>query len=238
MAVVGRWRGRWLWALGALVGATAAVVYAAAVVHVPAFRNMRPAIAWPVLAALFALSEAVVVHLHFRADTDSISVSELPLVLGLFFATPPHLVLAQVVGAAAGLALVRRQRPSALVMNLATLSLQCMVALLVFHALVRHDPVSVQGWVAAMAATAASAGIGVAATVAAIVVSHHRAPRARTVPTFALGLTATFITANFAVVAALALRDDSLSAVPLLFMTVVLLLAFRAYGKERTRLDS
>ncbi|HXW31951.1 MAG TPA: EAL domain-containing protein, partial [Acidimicrobiales bacterium] len=41
-----------------------------------------------------------------------------------------------------------------------------------------------------------------------------------------------------AVVAALALRDDSLSAVPLLFMTVVLLLAFRAYGKERTRLDS
>ena len=37
------------------------------------------------LASLFYLAEALVVHFHFRRDAHSFSLSEVPLVLGLFY---------------------------------------------------------------------------------------------------------------------------------------------------------
>src|SRR5687767_3623719 len=45
-------------------------------------------IPWWVLAVLFYLAEVFVVHIQFQRDAHSVSLGELPLVLGLFFAGP------------------------------------------------------------------------------------------------------------------------------------------------------
>src|SRR5438094_5440814 len=43
---------------------------------------------WWALLVMFHLTEAHVVHVQFRRDSESFSLSEIPLVLGLFFASP------------------------------------------------------------------------------------------------------------------------------------------------------
>ena len=61
---------------------------------------------WPYvlgIAGLFALSELGLVHIEFRHQAYSCSLSGIPMVLGVLTGTPTHLVLARVLGAAGGL---------------------------------------------------------------------------------------------------------------------------------------
>ncbi|MHB8438671.1 MAG: diguanylate cyclase domain-containing protein [Acidimicrobiales bacterium] len=191
------------------------------------------------LAALFCVCEIVVVHLHFRAHAHSISMGELPLVLGLFFASPDVLVLAQIVGAAVALIAVRRQNPLKLGFNLTNLALQCVIAQAVFLALIAGRPVlSAPGWGYAIVATLAAAIVGIAAIVGAIVLSHSDVPLRRSAQTFALGLAATFSTTNLAVVAGGAVATRLYLIAPLTMVAVAVAVAYRAYGAERSRRDS
>jgi hypothetical protein len=65
--------------------------------------------ALPVLVVLVVLAESAQVHVEIRRQTVSLSLSELPLVLGLFLLDPLPLLLARVVG---GLLVTgRRGRP-------------------------------------------------------------------------------------------------------------------------------
>src|SRR4051812_5815734 len=50
------------------------------------------------LAVAFGATQVLVVHLHFRRSAHSFTLSELPLVVGLFYADPMHLVVASVLG--------------------------------------------------------------------------------------------------------------------------------------------
>jgi predicted transporter len=49
---------------------------------------------WPVLATLFAASVVLRVHLQFRREVHSVTLMEVPLVLGLHFVDPAGMVLA------------------------------------------------------------------------------------------------------------------------------------------------
>ena len=48
---------------------------------------------WPVLAGLFATSVVLRIHLQFRREVHSVTLMELPLVLGLHFVAPAGMVL-------------------------------------------------------------------------------------------------------------------------------------------------
>src|SRR6266571_973235 len=74
---------------------------------------------WWTLALVFLLAEARVVHLHYRTEAHSLSLSELGLVLGLFFVSPSGLLLAQLCGAGVAVVVLRRQRPLKAIFNLA-----------------------------------------------------------------------------------------------------------------------
>ena len=52
-------------------------------------------IPWWVLAAAFAATEIWVFHIQFGREAKSISISEIPLVLALFYSTPSDLMLAK-----------------------------------------------------------------------------------------------------------------------------------------------
>src|SRR5690242_10656439 len=77
---------------------------------------------WYVLATVFSVTQACMVHLHFRRGAHSFSMSEVPLVLGLFFATPRGLLVAQLVGRAIVFAVQHRKSPIKAIFNLANLS--------------------------------------------------------------------------------------------------------------------
>jgi diguanylate cyclase (GGDEF)-like protein len=121
-------------------------------------RNLEPVhllpLPWWALAAMFALAEVFVVQFEIRRGTVSFSLSEIPLVLGLFFASPSGLVVGQVAGAAAALALHRRQKPIKLAFNLSLLALQACLAVALFHPILSlGDPLGPAGWLATLTVT-------------------------------------------------------------------------------------
>ena len=90
--------------------------------------------AW-LLAAGFYLAEAKVIHSPSAARTRS-SMSELPLVAGLFLVNPPAFIVARLVGSAIALFFNRRQRGVKLAFNLAQFSLASVVSVAIVHAIV------------------------------------------------------------------------------------------------------
>src|SRR5580704_5837152 len=100
-------------------------------------------IPWWVLIPLFCAAEVFVVHIQFRRDAQSFSLSELPLVVGFFFAPPLVVVLSMVAGTALALSIHRRQSPLKLAFNLANFTVANSVAAVLFVSLVnRNDPLS------------------------------------------------------------------------------------------------
>src|ERR671919_266936 len=112
-----------VWLLSGAIAVAAVFLYAAGVRRLPtlAAGDWLPL---PLLVGLFYLAELTVVHFRFRRDAHSFSLSEVPLVLGLFFAAPWALVPAQLIGSALALTLHRRQPVLKLAFNLSQFALQ------------------------------------------------------------------------------------------------------------------
>ena len=139
-----------VWMLtGVLAGVTAIVHFASRSMSQlnPPFR-----IPWWILAALFLLAEMNVIYVQVRRDGFMFSLSEVPLVLGLFFTDVDGLVLAQVIGAGVALAAWRRQPPVKLFFNLSHLALEATLAFAIMRAIGGMDPLGPIGWAAAGAA--------------------------------------------------------------------------------------
>jgi diguanylate cyclase (GGDEF)-like protein len=117
-----------------------------------------------VVAILVAVSEAYPVHLHFRSQVHSLSLSDAALVFGLFTLSPAHLLGAYLGGTAVAVVVLRRQRPIKAAFNLALFALTCTIAIALFQPISRAgDPFQGAGWVGAFTATSAAAVVGVLA---------------------------------------------------------------------------
>jgi diguanylate cyclase (GGDEF)-like protein len=124
-----------IWALNGLLAAIAGAVYVVAVAPLRQHDGLAvsPIAVLGVLVAMFAATESWRVFIHFRQEAQSYSLSEIPLVIGVFVVSPDHLVLARVVGAAIGLGLVRRQDPKKLAFNLASFALEAETVTVLVH---------------------------------------------------------------------------------------------------------
>src|SRR5262249_18701172 len=141
----------WLFILA--VGVTSAGVWAYDIVSfAPLSGNFS--LRWWQLAIAFYLAEVYVVHLQFRKQAHTLSLTEFGLVLGMFFASPAGLLAAQFVGAGVALSVHRRQRPMKLAFNLAELPLCSGIALLVFRSYYDGDPHSMRTWALLLVAAA------------------------------------------------------------------------------------
>ncbi|MFI7600313.1 putative bifunctional diguanylate cyclase/phosphodiesterase [Actinoplanes sp. NPDC049681] len=109
------------------------------------------------LTVLFAVTDKFVVSLPVRRGYHNISLSEIPLVLGLIMVHPALLVAARIAGGLPGLATFRRQRGAKLAFNTCLFATQATVAGVVFHlAAGAADPLGPVGWLAVYGATFAS----------------------------------------------------------------------------------
>ena len=124
---------------------------------------------WWGFAIGFAATEYFVIHLHLRRDAHSLSLSELPLLLGYGFLAAPVLLVARLVGAAFTLVVLRRQASTKLVFNLSLFALETVVGLIIFRSILGdHPPTDSRAWIAAGAATLATDVLGSIAISAAI----------------------------------------------------------------------
>ena len=158
----------------------AAVVALSAEVWVPILAHGGPpaaggiSIPWWELAVAFYLAEVFVVHLQFRKQAHTLSLTEIGLVLGLFFASPANLLAAQLAGAAVALSVHRRQRPIKLAFNLAQMPLCTGIALLVFRSFPHESAESVQTWAVVLLAVAIAHTVGVGLVSAVIGVAEAK----------------------------------------------------------------
>ena len=85
-----------------------------------------------VLFAGFAVAEVAVVHIPVGRNSHTLTLSDIPLVTGLFFLPPITYVLVRVLGAVAPLAMRNRRSPRKLVFNIAWYGIEASVAVLLW----------------------------------------------------------------------------------------------------------
>ena len=193
-------------------------------------------IPWLLLAALFYLAEVCLVHLHFRRGAHSFSMSEVPLVLGLFFATPRELLLAQFVGCALALAVQRRQSLLKAAFNLANFAVTTSVAVFLLRAIVPlGSHFDVRAWVGAVVATMVYAALGSVAVGVAISLSEHRAEAGRLGYAFLMLLGSSLTNLSLGLVAATVIDYRPDAAWLLMVPAATVFLAYRAYIREREK---
>ena len=194
------------------------------------------------LALLFYAGEIAVVHVKFKRNTQSFSMSEIPLVLGLFFISPALLVVAQLIGNAAALTINRRQPGLKLAFNLAQFSLVTITSVVLFRTFAAGaDPFGPLGWVAAIGAVAAGNVVANGLVHFAIRATGGRLPSDQIAEVLLLSTLASAVNTSIALLAVALFETRPSAAWLALVPLVVLYGAYRAYigqKQERARLEA
>lgn len=223
-----------VWLLIAAIATAAALLYWVSIRTNEGFDAPMP-IPWWALAALFYLTERHLVDMEFRRDAHSFSLSEIPLVLGLFLCSPGGLLVAQLTGM--GAALLRRRLPATkLLFNLSIAALGVGIATTLIRVLA--VPVGSFGpstWSAAFLSTAAVSFVEVVLITSVIYLSEDGLPRGARAKSLLFGLAVTVTNTSIALAAVTILRFDARAAGLLVLPGAALLLCYRAYSWQRQK---
>ena len=216
----------------ALTGVLAAVgtIMFVAVLRHPAHPPLTLYIPWWLLAILFGAAEVWVFHLQFGREAKSISISEVPLILGLFYAAPGPLMLGRVLGPAVVIVLWRRQTPLKAALNICLFYANGAVAIFTFRLFgagsVSDGP---RTWIAAVAA--ATLSIGVDLLVLSLILRWYTgSARTDSIKGSLAGLSIAAGSSVVGIVSVLTLRLGPLAAIPLALAGAVLMIGYRSYS--------
>ena len=195
-------------------------------------------ISWWALIPLFCAAEVFVVHLQFRRDAHSFSLSELPLVAGFFFAPPLVVVLSMVAGTALALFFHRRQSPLKLAFNLANFTVaNSVVAVLFVHLVDHHDPLSATSFLGVLLAILAGGVLQSLVILAAISLSEGRIDAAGIAATFGFTQAATVVNTCLALIGVRIVWENPAEIWLLAIPTIGVFIAYRFYVAEREKRD-
>jgi diguanylate cyclase (GGDEF)-like protein len=229
---------RRVWVFNGVLALLCALVWGIGLrgLDVPAFGE-TPVLAWYWLALAFYLAEVLVVHLQFRKQAHTLSLTEIGLTLGLLLATPSSLLIGQLAGTLVALGINRRRSQlrqlARFAFNLAELPLCSGIALLVFRALASPADSAPHLWVLVLLACAVAHVVGILLVSAVIAIAEERlqAPQlGRTLLTSTLGALAT-ASLGLAVVELLEVRP--LAVILLVIPVLACVAAFRGYMEQR-----
>ena len=126
---------------------------------------------WFVLAGGFVVTEVFVIRLHVRRESHSVTLSELPFMLGLAMASPMALVAGRLTGSVVALVFHRRSPFHRVVFNAAQFFLETMVAVGVYRSLLDGSaPTSLVGAGVALLALVCAFAVGGAAVAVVVAV--------------------------------------------------------------------
>ncbi len=193
---------------------------------------------WWLLAIFFAATETAIIHIPVQRDAHTISMSEIPLILGLLFASPVELLVGRVAGAVLALALYRRQPIEKICFNATLFALEVVTAVTVYRAVLgTASPAAPRGWVAAL--VAAGAAIVVAASLVNVAIGVHGngRPFGETMRAFVAGLLISIGTAFIGALSALIVWHDARATFVLVGAAGMFYLLIRVYGSLSRRHD-
>jgi diguanylate cyclase (GGDEF)-like protein len=222
-----------VWALTVVLVAIAAVL--AAIEMTAGQPTAAPIpLPWWVLAGLFYVTESKVVHLHIGRSAHSFSMSEIPVVYGIFFFRPAEFIAARLIGAGLALVISRRQRSVKLGFNLAQFLLCSVVTLGIVHLLVADGaPFGPRAWPAAFLATSAENMVGVFAVTAAISLAEGALQLARIPRMLLMGSVVSLTNTSLALLLITVLFVEPAAALLFGVPILAVFVAYRAYVSER-----
>jgi diguanylate cyclase (GGDEF)-like protein len=201
---------------------------------------------WPLLAALFAAAVMLRVQVKTDREVHSITLVELPLVLGLFLVDPLGLVVARLVGSVPALlhAWLAQRRPSARrsgwrpLFDTSLALLEASVAVVVFDAVLGgDDPRGTPGMVATFTAVLAADLLSATLQMTATRLRDGAVGWRAVAQALVTGAVAAITTSSLALVAVVVLVHNRQVAWLLLVVTGILFLAYRAYASLREQHD-
>ena len=227
-----------IWALNASIVGGALALYLLFV------RSGKPlalhhTVPWWALVPVFAFTEVFVVHVHFRRSAHSMSLGELPLVVGLLLTSPTGVVLAQVIGSGIVLALQPGRSLIRLVFNIGQYALAACVAVSVVHLLVpAYAGLGPPAWTAAFAGTFLSSVLGVLLISCAITFSEAAIGSRRLLQMLGIAVVVTITNTSLGLAGATVIAGDPRAAWMLAIPALTLFAAYRAYMAERQKHES
>jgi len=219
-----------LWTLAVVMGGIGVSLHLTVVARwVPL--SHATSLPWWSLALLFAVTEMTVIHLQIQRDSHSLSLTEIPMVIGLILATPANLIVGRLVGSAIALVFGRRQPPIKLAFNLGLFYLETTTALIVFRAVLGSgSPLDPRGWIATLAAILEMVVLGLVLVVTAISI-HDRSKRSgallKVMPVSAM---VSIVAAFIGLLATFALARSPWTAAILVPAGALLVTILRSYG--------
>ncbi|HYA52319.1 MAG TPA: EAL domain-containing protein, partial [Streptosporangiaceae bacterium] len=171
-----------------------------------------------------------VVQVRVGRDSQSLSLSEIPLVMGLFLAQPRELLAARLLGGALVFVLVRRQTARKAAFNTALNGAGAATALITFHLLLAGAaPLDGRGWLAAVTA-AVITGVLDASALALVLGWHNgRPPTWHLLRMLLLAVVTPALVSLTGVVAVLAFSRGE-AALPLAVTGAAALIGYRAFA--------
>jgi diguanylate cyclase (GGDEF)-like protein len=189
-----------------------------------------------VICVLWVVANLVPVALPFRGDTYSFVFEEVPLLFGLAFLSPNLLVLSAVCAVALTYSVLRRQALMKMAFNVASAAFATALTATVYRELLGgHSPISLLGWAAAVAALVTSQA-ATALTLRVITMVNGRRAKQRT-GIILLAIQAMLMAASICLAFAFldAAWHNAWTALPLVVVAVLIIVAFRGYARVRLR---
>ena len=189
------------------------------------------------LAALFAVSEALVIHVHIGNSAHTFSIIEAVLVIALIHSTPNGTLLSLTLGSLVTLSLYRRQKALKLAFNVASFAFTSQLAFLVFRQFNSTSPVKSLTWLAVFVAILTYAIAGAVLVSCVIAINEGRFDPNALAQSVKMAGVAAVLTSSCGVVAAI-LITTAPSASPLMIIPIGgAYLSNVVYSRERRRAE-
>jgi diguanylate cyclase (GGDEF)-like protein len=193
---------------------------------------------WWLLLILFVGADSMVIHVEFRGDAQTFSLSELPIVLAWFFATPSDLLLARVLGGLIVIVFISRQSRAKVLFNTSLLYFYACFSLWVFHHLA---PLSLgfgaEGWPAVYVALGLATVLDSVAIAVVIRLAGGEARLREVRKMVAIGVFGVMAVASLGLLAVTAIDQTPLAAGLILIIIGVLYGVFRSYSAISKRYE-
>jgi diguanylate cyclase (GGDEF)-like protein len=188
-------------------------------------------------AAAFALSEVAIVHVQWKRESHTFSLSDLVLAAGLTLALPAQLVLAQLAGTALVLVVYRRQRGLKLAFNTVQFALSSTMAVLVFSAVVALLGQDFT-WAGQLLAIAVATLTASATIFAVMTISTGHADMQPLIGMLGFSLPFTVGAGAVGVLISRTSADDPAALALLMIPTLLVIGAYRAYTRAREQQEN
>ncbi len=189
---------------------------------------------WPILGLVFVIATSAVIHVHFKQESESFDLFDIPVVVGLMLFSPRELWIAQLAGTFVAVTLVRRQPPIKAIFNVGLLGMQTVITAHLFRlTVVVPNPSEPAHWGPLFIAIMFGSVLNVACIVAVVSMVEGRLDDSSLLHVFTYGGVVTLTNTGLGLIAAVLISEQLALVLPLVIPVTALFLAYRAYGAER-----